>query len=273
MQSGSAFSNFKRRDYQHLNFTFVAQRLGCDFPADADAELDCMRQVPAQMIINFIGRYAESGTQPPLEFRPVPDGRVVFDNYAARASQGLISRRPAVVGLTANEEATMIVWPWPTGANATDKILQGPSRADLDRGTVDRFVCVASNTTAVRSAAGNLTTYRYQYAGNFSGLSPLPWMGSYHTSDVPMFFGTYERPGPVDAFQRGVAEAMQDALVAFVEDPEGSQLRDLGWLPVLAQPPDGVQLRFGAGARIAQNITVSEVDGSCLLGLPYDSSP
>lgn len=26
-----------------------------------------------------------------------------------------------------------------------------------------------------------LTTYRYEYAGNFSNVSPLSWMGAYHS--------------------------------------------------------------------------------------------
>lgn len=31
-----------------------------------------------------------------------------------------------------------------------------------------------------RLAAGR-TTYRYEYDGNFSNISPLPWMGAYHS--------------------------------------------------------------------------------------------
>ena len=33
-----------------------------------------------------------------------------------------------------------------------------------------------------REAAG-LTTYRYIYSGNFSNVSPLPWMGAYHSCE------------------------------------------------------------------------------------------
>ena len=69
-----------------------------------------------------------------------------------------------------------------------------PNQTRVDRETVDIFVCLASNTTVWRGRQG-LTTYRYEYAGNFSSLTPLAWMGAYHRSDVPMVFGTYDVPG------------------------------------------------------------------------------
>ncbi|OTA26318.1 hypothetical protein BTJ68_10564 [Hortaea werneckii EXF-2000] len=60
-----------------------------------------------------------------------------------------------------------------------------------------------------RETAG-LTTYRYIYSGNFSNVSPLPWMGAYHSSELPMIFGThYEYRGNSTPFEWEVAHTMQ----------------------------------------------------------------
>lgn len=50
LQSGAAVANGAPEDMNGSNFTFVAKGLGCDFPAEPRAELDCMRQVPATLI-------------------------------------------------------------------------------------------------------------------------------------------------------------------------------------------------------------------------------
>lgn len=54
------------------NFTFVAQNMGCNFQ-DPQVELDCMRRVPIDRIINFYGQYMDNSTlvnpsQPSLTF-------------------------------------------------------------------------------------------------------------------------------------------------------------------------------------------------------------
>jgi carboxylesterase type B len=266
LQSGSAFANFKRRDYAHLNFTYAARRLGCDYPYSAEDELECMRQVPFAQIANLVGQYSDNRTRPALEFRPVPDGRTVFNNYTERGERGFISKLPALVSLTANEYVSLIQYP-------VNNLTDGPNRVNVDRMTVDNSVCMTSNTTYVR-ALNNLTTYRYQYAGNFSSLAPLPWMGAYHSADLPMLFGTYDRPGVViDDFQRQTAETMQDYLFDFIVNPENG-LRARGWMPDASGPDvDGPQYRFASGGVVSKTVGTLEVDGACLYGNPYNPSP
>jgi acetylcholinesterase len=43
-------------DVDHTNFTFVAKNLGCDFPYNGKKELECMRKVDYNDIINFMGQ-------------------------------------------------------------------------------------------------------------------------------------------------------------------------------------------------------------------------
>ncbi|KAK3384047.1 Alpha/Beta hydrolase protein [Lasiosphaeria ovina] len=268
LQSGTAMVNISYPDAGHTNFTFVARNVGCDFPSDPAAELACMRQVPMSLLQNFIGQYKDNGTRPSLTFKPVPDGERVFFDYTARTAAGRIARVPALVSTTSNEQSTLYRYP-------TTNVTAGPWQAGVDAATVSVFVCLASNTTAARARQG-LTTYRYEYAGNFSSLTPLPWMGAYHASDVPMLFGTYGGRAGVEPFQRRVADAMQDSLIAFMYDAENG-LRARGWLPhdQLAGSAVGGRnlMRFAAGGVVAQNVSAAVVDDACVLGTKYNSSP
>ncbi|KAK4149859.1 lipase 1 [Chaetomidium leptoderma] len=277
LQSGTAMVNISLPDPTYSNFTFVARNLGCDFPTDPLAEIDCMRQVPMALIQNFIGDYRDNGTtttddHPSLPpFKPLPDEKVVFFNYTLRAAQGRTPRIPALVSTTSNEQSSLTKYP-------AGNVTAGPYQARVDRETVDIFVCLASNTTRSRAAQG-LTTYRYEYAGNFSSLTPLGWMGAYHASDVPMLFGTYEtlgERGAVTGFQKEVAERMQDYVLAFMEDPE-SGLERAGWLPWGRTEGSSVggrnMMRFASGGVVARNVSADEVDDACVLGREYNSSP
>jgi len=53
-------------------------------------------------------------------------------------------------------------------------------------------------------------TYRYQYLGNFTNVSPLPWMGAYHSSELPLLFGThYEFRGNSTEYEYQVSHFME----------------------------------------------------------------
>ncbi|KAK4246326.1 lipase 1 [Corynascus novoguineensis] len=274
LQSGTAMVNVSYPDNTHTNFTFVARNLGCDFPSNPTAELDCMRRVPMALIQNFVGAYKDNKTAsdlaPLTQFQPLPDNRIVFFNYTDRALRGLgpPAGVPALVSTTANEQASLTKYP-------LNNVTAGPYQARVDNETVEVFVCLASNTTRARFLT-NETTYRFQYAGNFSSVTPLPWMGAYHASDVPLVFGTHATLGQIEkvtAFERDVAHRMQDYVLAFMEDPE-SGLSRKGWLP---WGETGVHhhamLRFGSGGVVARNVSADEIDDACILGREYNSSP
>ncbi|KAK8038116.1 carboxylesterase [Apiospora phragmitis] len=221
LQSGGAVREFARGDDAlPTNFSFVARHVGCgdDDPA---AELDCMRQVPAALLSNFVGAYGDDKTRPALRFRPTVDGRLIFGNYTARGLAGGLARVPALLSTTANEQASLSKWN--PGVNVSQPNHQHnppPNQTQVNEGTLSDFVCVARAAAVVR-AAHNLTTYRYQWAGNYTNLTPYPWLGAYHASDVPMVFGTYDLRGGATAGQRRAAEALQDYVFAFIEESEG----------------------------------------------------
>ncbi|KAL1898214.1 hypothetical protein Sste5346_003620 [Sporothrix stenoceras] len=271
LMSGTAAVAGVKADPLYSNFSFVAQNVGCDFGTgtsrDPDAELACMRRVPADLLTNFLGHYAENATKPAIGFRPVPDERVYFANYSARAAGGFIADRPALVSTTANEDAGLYTYP-------ASNLTEGPYMPAVDKGTLSVFVCPAANTTRWRGALPGRTTYRYQYAGNFSSVTPFTWMGAYHASDIPMVFGTLSRR-PEDErtpFQEEVSATMEDHFAAFLNDPENG-LRARGWLPDDGNINGGYMMRFAAGSTLQKGINSLEVDGACYGQGTYNHSP
>ncbi|KAG4224411.1 hypothetical protein PC116_g27136 [Phytophthora cactorum] len=247
------------------NFTYVAKQLGCNFPDDSEAEVECMRQVPVNLITNFVGHYGDEKKKPSLLFRPTADGKVIFKNYTERAERRLISNVPALISDTSNEQSSLIAYP-------INNLIQGPNTTEVDKGTLSEFICPAFNSSNVRDF-NNLTTYRYQYAGNYTNLTPFPWMGAYHGADLPMIFGSYNLTGGATEFQRQVAETMQDYVLAFLTDPEDG-LKSFDWLPDSYEfRVDGPMVRFAAGDVVVQNINASDVDVACMGIGHYNSHP
>ena len=127
--------------------------------------------------------------------------------------------------------------------------------------TLSSFLCPAVQTSKWRTQAG-LTTYRYQYAGDWDNVSPLPWMNAYHASDLSMLFATHQDytngEGHSTPFEYAVSERMEDLVYSFMQDPyQGPEKH--GWAPYSS----GELLRFGADGKVMQNASVESVDGVC----------
>jgi carboxylesterase type B len=246
MQSGTAFLPLSSNDFAQTNFTFVASRLGCD-NLDPASELNCMRQRPAQELIDFINTPREANT--PLSFVPIPDEKIIFANYTDRYHRGLVANLPAIIGSTSNEASVLVPY--------TD-INEGPDQVIVDFLTRQNFLCPAATTSALR-AKHDLPTYRYQFAGNFSNLSPYPWLGAYHAGDLPYFFGTYgDFSAESEEAEERTSEAIQDFLLAFMRDPRRGLGRK-GWKDYTA----GKILQFGGRGGVVDFVPVQTVDGVC----------
>jgi cholinesterase len=102
----------------------------------------------------------------------------------------------------------------------------GPSAAEDNSG------CGASNAAQVRLRQ-NVPAWVYRFDGVYENqkLSPQPIAGAYHSSDVPMTFGTTElRPGvPKDTPEQAkLSKIWRHAWAEFARDPENG-LKKLGW--------------------------------------------
>ncbi|KAI1527174.1 PnbA Carboxylesterase type B [Pyrenophora tritici-repentis] len=248
MNSGTTFIGINSEDVQQTNFTFVAHHFGCNSPS-AQAEIDCLRGVDSVSITQYLKQYSDRNTQPSFSFLPVIDNRTLYSNYTARALAGKFSRKPAIIGNTNDEGTAFQPYNRTYGVNTT--------LADADTATI--FHCPAVKTTYDRYAA-NATTFRYLYAGNFSNISPQPWEGAYHSSDIPLYFGTYGIVrGNGTAFEKAVSEKVQDYYLAFAKDPVNG-LPQMGWN---AYTPSGEAVLIGYDGEIVQGIEESELEKPC----------
>ena len=108
--------------------------------------------------------------------------------------------------------------------------------------------------------AVQVPTYRYLYAGNFSNISPRPWEGSYHSSELPMIFGTSGiAHGESTWLENALSAKMQDLWLAFISDPTHG-LRTHGWLPYA---PDGNAVEFGKEGTLMGSISIEKLESGC----------
>ncbi|KAK3319129.1 Alpha/Beta hydrolase protein [Apodospora peruviana] len=203
-------------DPTHSNFSYVAERFGCGSiagdkkmaPAD---ELRCMRgsNVSAQAIENFIQGHDQALELPFIFFAPEVDDVTVFSDYDDRAKRGQVAKIPAILGSNAHD-GVAFVWLQPNGVN----------ESAADAVTLGVFFCTAFKAATNRLAAG-LPVYRYEYQGNITSVAPQDYLGAYHSSELPMIFGTFDNfRSQDDLTENGrhaaaTSRAMQDAWLAF----------------------------------------------------------
>ncbi|KAJ5453820.1 uncharacterized protein N7458_004776 [Penicillium daleae] len=228
-------------DDPYLDFDIVAKALGCNYGDDAEAELNCMRMISWVQIEEYINRY--QGT-PPISFMEyIPDETYIFSNETLRYLEGKVAKGPAIRSFATREIAV--------DNNITS------SQEDARQ-----WDCLAASDTALRFSHG-LDTYRYFWAGNFTNISPAPWLGAFHYSDLLMIFGTYDKNvGEISQLEVDTSNAMQDYLLAFIKNPSTiSQM--VGW-PLFdpTEPDGGLIIEFGKDVP-AKNISGRYVDGGC----------
>lgn len=244
MSSGTALLGLASLDPTYSNFSFAASNLGCG-ALNASAELDCMRGVPFHDLQNFIGQYAQNNT--PLSFSQapiIPDNKIFFTNYTDRYARGEYSKLPAMISNTENEGA--VIPPFPP---VNPLIVEAGTRM---------FLCGAANTSTLRSNTGSVT-YRFEFAGNFSNVSPAPYLGAFHDSDLPYIFGTYsELRGPPTETELQVSEAVQDRILAFMWNPV-EEPQTMGWEPY----SEGRMLLFGLDGTVVQDASVHDIEAPC----------
>ena len=131
------------------------------------------------------------------------------------------------------------------------------------------FLCPAISLAALHDSV-NATTYRYLYNGNFSNISPLPWQGAYHASELSLIFGTYGLPTEsadgVTDFERQLSVRMQDLWLAFMRNPAGEALDALGW-PKLHTNKSGNVLEFAPQATPTGPILMDVIGAESLSGV------
>ncbi|CAJ2506625.1 Uu.00g078110.m01.CDS01 [Anthostomella pinea] len=183
------------------NFTSIASAAGCG-DLDAEAELACMQQVDASTI------EALASNTTGVVFAPAADGVTVYANNTERAEKGLVAPVPAIIGTNAQEGTGFGGWTVEGGVDEEFFI------------EAQKYVVCPTVSEIQNRIANGLATYRYMYSGNFSNISPLPWIGAVHSGELPLLFGTHSQyRGNSTEFEWDVSSVMQGLWLAFAEDP------------------------------------------------------
>ncbi|RDW79102.1 uncharacterized protein DSM5745_05954 [Aspergillus mulundensis] len=231
LQSGTV-SLLNNVDPAHSNWNRLSTVIGCGTGTES---LACMRSVPFTEILGALGNGSYT-------FTPVVDNRTVFADYRARARSGGQSRLPTLAGVNAREfSAGFPLSQTSINETAVTEDLYGS------------FSCPAYEAVKTR-LNHHIPTWRYVYHGNFTNLSPRPWLGAYHSAELPILFGTYNQttlPPPPSKNEMDASKYFQGAWVAFAKDPH-TGLTEYGWP------------RFSFNERTLVNLAVGNKPGAVL---------
>ncbi|KAK8055171.1 Acetylcholinesterase [Apiospora rasikravindrae] len=232
----------------HSGFSTLAATVGCGGGLDPEAELACMQAVDAGVLETAVSTSSVS-------FTPVADNVTAFANTTERLARGLVARLPMITGSNANEGA---------GFGALNESGLSPDRYE------NGFMVIGCPVSAEahRRADAGLATYRYEYAGNFSNVSPLPWIGATHSAELPLLFGThYEYRGNSTAFEWDMSYGMQALWLAFANDPSRDPTMEGengGVVWPKYQPGTDTMALFAAEDKVVQFVSAKRVDSHCL---------
>jgi acetylcholinesterase len=173
--------------------------------------------------------------------------------YTARALAGNFTKKPAIIGNNANEGRSLVTFN-PSGPNLTAARIV----------TLHIFQCPADLTARNRYTA-EAETFRYFCAGNFSNIAPRSWEGAYHSSELPLIFGTSGIAREASTtFEIHLSKKMQDLYLAFASDPVNG-IKSQGW-PVYKAVEQAVEL--GKDGVVIQEINISSLEASCVGYVP-----
>jgi len=197
----------------------VANAVGCGTSADA-AQLECMKKVPGRKLEDAV-------VSTNAAFGLVKDNITIFGDTADRAASGKFLKVPLLVGSTQHEGDIFVL-----DAELLSPLGFAPpvvTELSADLQTHLGFTCPAGLTAQFRLKAG-VPTWRYQYQAIFRDISTRPDLRSWHASELPIVFGTYNQSTEIPKTPEEVAfsKYMQRAWVAFARDPQKG-LSNFGW--------------------------------------------
>lgn len=210
--------------------------LGC--PGSYRSNLTCVRAANATTIQRIINVNS-------LGFNPVADNVTFVSNPAARRLSGNIADIPVLGGTNAQEGRVLML-----GQNNLTEFLQtnfpGPAaslipsiRAAYPIGNNSLFAndydAISQIFTEIAfqcpqalwanaTASIGIPTWRYYFNASFANTQALPNLGAYHSSEIPLVFGTYPRANTTTQ-EYALAEFLQTTWARFAKNP----LAGPGW--------------------------------------------
>lgn len=217
IQSGAVGNNKVTYSEGTSNFSYVASQVGCG-DLGKDEELKCMQGLDAGKILKIYETYnATENEGKSLGFGASVDEETIFSNFSDRRARGLVAKLPVIIGNTDNEYASLY----------SPFTVHGPNDTEIEQLSNATFACPAAVSSNFRAEFG-VPTYRYRYFATFPNLNPFPWLGAYHSVEIPIVFGTSHFSGPDTDAEKEFSRYMQGAWAAFAKDP-AKGLEAYGW--------------------------------------------
>ncbi|KAF4620390.1 hypothetical protein D9613_000965 [Agrocybe pediades] len=214
LQSGTTTLLAPSNTFDPTPWNTVANAVGCGTVNNA-ARFDCMKAVPFATLQSTV---LSTGSA----FNRVVDSRHL-DKSSGRKFPLKV---PALIGSAANEVDVFVLGEELNSIGSWVPVLSEMLSHIL---TLIVYTCPASSSAASRRD-NYVPVWRYQYQGVFPDISTRPELRSFHASEIPIVFGTYNTVSSVPATPTEIALSsyMQRAWVEFARDPQQG-LANFGW--------------------------------------------
>lgn len=257
MESGQTSFYINHNNSNMDSYNALVAGLNC---SAAPSQLACVRAAPALTIKSIIEHEA-------LPFVPVSDNVTQLEFPEAARIAGDIARVPILTGTNANEGRVFVYGQNDTAAYLSG-FLTGVPAALIDEiiaaypipspyvsnafeqlaqiYTEFVFQCPAARLANASLGAG-IPTWRYYFNATFANTQIVPDLGVYHSSEIPLVFGTYPAVNAT-AEEMRLSEYMQTAWATFAKNPMGGpSWQEVPEVGVLGSVGDGLRYDTGAG--------------------------
>ncbi|TGO38046.1 hypothetical protein BHYA_0083g00250 [Botrytis hyacinthi] len=204
----------------------LAAGLGCS----TGSALACLRAANALTIKSYI-EHAE------LSFQPVVDNVTRVSNPQLKRSNHQIANVPVLIGSNAQEGSAFVYGQsnitaalqalFPDNATLQAEVFAtypvGKDGLNTPAAVVEQiytdmiFQCPGAIVANSSSAAG-YPTFRYYYNATFANIQPVPGLGAYHSSEIPLVFGNL--PANSTAAEKSLSALIQKSWANFAKNPQ-----------------------------------------------------
>ncbi|CZR68206.1 related to cholinesterase [Phialocephala subalpina] len=214
------------------NWYNASETLGCGGEEAGEATVACMRTKSWQDILVAIEPLSTTAID--SGFEPVPDDIIIPNNLTARGAAGEFAKLPYLTGNTDNEAGfflVVLIAYTSLTAEQFDLIPAEILQPVVDLLTLAGFTCSAAQAANYRAQNG-VPVWRYRYyGGNYTNTYINKVGSAYHTSELPVLFGTAASvAGIADSdIEAEAARYMRQAWATFAKNPTEGLTTELGW--------------------------------------------
>ncbi|CAI6050348.1 unnamed protein product [Clonostachys chloroleuca] len=268
-ESAGGFSSqaFGPEESNEEDWMVLTRKLGCNEPCVGSTQLDCVAKVPAEAILKILD---EEG----LWFTPIVDNTTNGPFFAEAVLQRRAASVPILIGTNA-DEGSILASLMPSPEVMLDVIFRNDTASkNFARSayptnltehelkslilTDHTYTCTTS-ATARAAVSSAQSVWRYYFNASFPNNQPIPGAGAWHTSEIPLVFGTYRRNNQTTFEQSLLSRAMQKAWGDFAKTPETGP----GWAR-MGSSVDDLRIFDISGNSSGRSTDTQVVDSVCI---------